>query len=65
MRPIGAEFWGEWSFDDHSNDSKEIRVKYRVVEIVKVLEFGDFGKPIDAERLESIEIEYRPHKFVF
>ena len=56
---LGDEFWGEWASSECSTDSQEHRVKYRVVEIVKVHEYGNFGPLIDAPRLEPLEVESR------
>ena len=57
---IGNEFWGDWISSEASTDTDEHRVKYRVVEIVKVREFGNYGKLIDAPRLQPLEVESRP-----
>ena len=62
---IGNEFWSDWQRDEASTDTKEHRVKYRVVEIVKIQEFGNYGKLIDAPRLEPLEVECRSTPFPF
>ena len=58
---VGDEFWDDWHWDKSSTDTQEHRIKYRVVEMVKIHEHGLWGKLIDAPRLEPLEIESRAH----
>jgi len=64
-RKVGEEYWDDWYYDEHSTSSDEVRLKYRVVEIVRVKKHGDYGEEIDAERIEAIESENRPHIFSY
>ena len=65
VRKVGEEYWGAWYWDGNSTSSDEVRLKYRVVEIVKVKEYGGYGEEIDAERIEAIVSEHRPHVFTY
>jgi len=56
---LGDEFWDNWSRDDASTDPLEHRVKYKVVEIVRVHQGGNYGPMIDAPRLQPLEVESR------
>lgn len=56
---IGEEFWSDWVPQLGSTDPREMRVLYRVVEIVKVHEYGAYGRLVDAERVEGIKTEWR------
>ena len=60
---VGEEYWDDWYWDELSNNSDEARLKYRVVEIVKVKKYGNHGEEIDVERIEAIGSEHRPHIF--
>ena len=63
MKP-GDEFWGDWVWCEGSTDTQEHRIKYKVVEMVKIHEHGNWGKIIDAPRLQPLEVESREHQFV-
>ena len=58
-KSVGTEYWGDWFFDDTSTSNTESRLKWRVVGIVPLPEFGKWGKIIDAEKVEAIQIETR------
>ena len=59
VRNIGEEFWSDWISQPTSTDPSEMRILYRVVEILQVHRHGDFGDMIDAERLEPIKVDRR------
>lgn len=60
MRKVGEEFWSEWMPPPlNSTDTEETRIKYRVVEIVNVHQYGTHGPLVDAERLEPLAVEKR------
>jgi len=59
IRNIGDEFWSDWGSQPTSTDPREMRILYRVVEIVKVHEHGNYGRLIDVERVEPIKTEWR------
>ena len=65
VRKVGEEYWSDWYWDDRSNSSDEMRLKYRVVEIVKVKKYGNYGEEVDAERILAIDSEHRPHIFSY
>lgn len=64
-RKVGEEYWGDWYWDEHSTSGDEMRLKYRVVEIVKVKRYGNYGDEVKAESIEAIEREHRPHLFTY
>ena len=64
-RKVGEEYWGDWYYDGHSTSSDEVRLKYRVVEIVKVKKYDNYGELVDAEKIEAIDRERRPHVFSY
>jgi len=59
MKKVGDEYWSDWTSFLNSTDPMEMRILWRVVEIVQVMEFGNYGKLIDAERIEGIKTEKR------
>ena len=62
-KKVGEEYWGDWYYDNYSPSGVEVRLKYRVVEIVKVKKYGTYGEEVDVERIEAIAKECRPHIF--
>lgn len=59
MRKVGDVFWTEWKQDLYSTSSDESRIKYKVVEIVNI---GNFGEGTPVERLQPLKVETRsPH----
>jgi len=59
----GEEFWTPWTSPSKcTTDTREFRIKYLVVEIVMVPEFGNYGPLIEAPRLKTLDIEYREPK---
>lgn len=58
-KQIGEEFWSEWVAQPASTDPREMRVLYKVIEIVKVAKYGDYGELVDAAKLEPIKVEHR------
>lgn len=58
LRPVGAEFWHDYPPNIGSTDSRATRIKYRVVEHVRVVRFtGDtMGKL--AEKWGPLAVEH-------
>ena len=50
-KKVGEEYWGDWYYDNYSPSGDEVRLKYRVVEIVKVKKYGTYGEEVDVERI--------------
>lgn len=66
LRPIGTEFWYEHPPDEHSTSPHGCRIKYKVIEHVKVERFWGDKEGELAERWKPlvVEIDENPRRFL-
>lgn len=57
LKPIGSEFWYECPPSEYSTDLIGVRIKYKVVEHVRVARFWGDKEGVLAERWEPLVVE--------